>query len=103
MFLWLVALSLFLHNQDKYQTFNYVLSNLKDKLCFVTWFAHVIYCINQLYDPPDPISVIVEARMITREVFGLLFKVLLKEGKAVAALCAVFVSLCLIRKDFGSI
>jgi len=46
---------------------------------------------------------VVEARKITREVFGFVFKVLLKEGNAVAAVCAVLGYFILIRKDFDSI
>ncbi|EOA37151.1 hypothetical protein CARUB_v10010476mg [Capsella rubella] len=46
---------------------------------------------------------VVEARKITREVFGFVFKVLLKEGNAVAAVCAVLGYFILIRRDFDSI
>ncbi|CAA7035169.1 unnamed protein product [Microthlaspi erraticum] len=48
-------------------------------------------------------DLVVEARKITREVFGFVFKVLLKEGNAVAAICAVLGYFLLIRKDFDSI
>ncbi|XP_024008671.1 uncharacterized protein LOC18994493 [Eutrema salsugineum] len=48
-------------------------------------------------------DLVVEARKITREVFGFVFKVLLKEGNAVAAICAVLGYFVLIRKDFDSI
>lgn len=44
-------------------------------------------------------DLVVEARKITREVFGFVFKVLLKEGNAVAAVCAVLGYFVLIRKD----
>ncbi|KAG2260406.1 hypothetical protein Bca4012_008489 [Brassica carinata] len=48
-------------------------------------------------------DLVVEARKITREVFGFVFKVLLKEGNAVAAVCAVLGYFLLIRKDFDSV
>ncbi|KAJ4895211.1 Uncharacterized protein Rs2_22005 [Raphanus sativus] len=48
-------------------------------------------------------DLVVEARKITREVFGFVFKVLLKEGNAVAAVCAILGYFLLIRKDFDSV
>ncbi|XVF39243.1 hypothetical protein PTKIN_Ptkin01aG0019800 [Pterospermum kingtungense] len=46
-------------------------------------------------------TLVVEGRKITREILGFVFKILLKEGNLVAAVCAVLGYLALVRKNSG--
>ncbi|XP_010522605.1 PREDICTED: uncharacterized protein LOC104801171 [Tarenaya hassleriana] len=65
----------------------------------VIWISVVVLL--AFFGKPKRVLV-VEGRKITREVVGYVFKVLLKEGNAVAALCAVLSYFLLIRRDTDS-
>lgn len=65
----------------------------------VIWISVVVLL--AFFGKPRRVLVI-EGRKITREVVGFVFKVLLKEGNVVAAICAVLAYFLLIRKDFDS-
>ncbi|XP_050204522.1 uncharacterized protein LOC126654636 [Mercurialis annua] len=45
-------------------------------------------------------ALVVEARKITREIIGFVFKILLKEGNFVAAVCAVLGYFALVRRSY---
>lgn len=44
-------------------------------------------------------DLVVEGRMITKEIVGFLLKILLKEGNVVAAVCAVLGYFALVRRN----
>lgn len=46
-------------------------------------------------------TLVVEGRKITKEILGFLFKILLKEGNLVAAVCAVLGYFVLVRRNSG--
>lgn len=45
-------------------------------------------------------ALVIEGRKITREIIGFVFKILLKEGNIVAALCAVLGYFALVRRNY---
>lgn len=48
-------------------------------------------------------SLVIEGRKITKEIIGFVFKILLKEGNAVAAVCAVLGYFALVRRNCGDL
>ncbi|KAF2282360.1 hypothetical protein GH714_043979 [Hevea brasiliensis] len=45
-------------------------------------------------------ALVIEGRKITREILGFVFKILLKEGNVVAAVCAVLGYFALVRRNY---
>ncbi|WCJ30762.1 hypothetical protein M5689_012301 [Euphorbia peplus] len=45
-------------------------------------------------------TLVIEGRKITREIIGFVFKILLKEGNLVAAVCAVLGYFALVRRNY---
>lgn len=62
----------------------------------VTWIAIVVLL--AFFGKPRK-ALVVEGRKITREIVGFLFKILLKEGNIVAALCAILGYFALFRRN----
>ncbi|XP_062019687.1 uncharacterized protein LOC133736257 isoform X2 [Rosa rugosa] len=62
----------------------------------VTWIAIVVLL--AFFGKPRT-SLVVEGRKITREIVGIVFKILLKEGNLVAAVCAVVGYFALFRRN----
>ncbi|KAL5793772.1 hypothetical protein ACOSP7_002366 [Xanthoceras sorbifolium] len=48
-------------------------------------------------------TLVIEGRKITREIVGCVFKILLKEGNVVAAVCAVLGYFALVRRNYGDV
>ncbi|KAJ4729804.1 Pyrroline-5-carboxylate reductase 1 [Melia azedarach] len=48
-------------------------------------------------------TLVIEGRKITREIVGFVFKILLKEGNIVAAVCAVLGYFALVRRNCGDV
>lgn len=48
-------------------------------------------------------SLVIEGRKITKEIIGFVFKILLKEGNVVAAVCAVLGYFALVRRNCGDL
>ncbi|KAB2091129.1 hypothetical protein ES319_A03G169600v1 [Gossypium barbadense] len=64
----------------------------------VTWITVVVLL--AFFGKPKR-TLVLEGRKITREIVGFVFKILLKEGNLVAAVCAVLGYFALIRKNSG--
>lgn len=64
----------------------------------VTWITVVVLL--AFFGKPKR-TLVLEGRKITREIVGSVFKILLKEGNLVAAVCAVLGYFALIRKNSG--
>lgn len=62
----------------------------------VTWITIVVML--AFFGKPRK-TLVVEGRKITREIFGIVIKILLKEGNLVAAACAVLVYFVLFRRS----
>lgn len=62
----------------------------------VTWIAVVVML--AFFGKPRS-TLVVEGRKITREIFGIVVKILLKEGNLVAAICTVLGYFLLIRRN----
>ncbi|XP_061346502.1 uncharacterized protein LOC133292139 [Gastrolobium bilobum] len=62
----------------------------------VTWITIVVLL--AFFGKPKK-ALVVEGRKITREIFGFVIKILLKEGNVVAALCAVLGYFALVRRN----
>ncbi|KAL5573501.1 hypothetical protein UlMin_023098 [Ulmus minor] len=62
----------------------------------VTWIAIVVLL--AFFGKPRR-TLVIEGRKITREIFGFVFKILLKEGNVVAAVCAVLGYFALVRRN----
>lgn len=64
----------------------------------VTWITVLVLL--AFFGKPKK-TLVVEGRKITREIAGFAFKILLKEGNFVAAVCAVLGYFAFVRKNFG--
>ncbi|OMO67196.1 hypothetical protein COLO4_30203 [Corchorus olitorius] len=64
----------------------------------VTWITIVVLL--AFFGKPKR-TLVLEGRKITREIAGFVFKILLKEGNLVAAVCAVLGYFALVRKNSG--
>lgn len=64
----------------------------------VTWITVVVLL--AFFGKPKR-TLVLEGRKITREIAGFVFKILLKEGNLVAAVCAVLGYFALVRKNSG--
>ncbi|XWS54174.1 hypothetical protein CRYUN_Cryun10bG0067100 [Craigia yunnanensis] len=64
----------------------------------VTWITVVVLL--AFFGKPQR-TLVLEGRKITREIAGFVFKILLKEGNLVAAVCAVLGYFLLVRKNSG--